>query len=126
MKEVILEYVNPSASDMTAVSYCEEKYPEMTKAFKDIQQQQYALFCKKQKNYGPNNISVGTSLATEEDKKLSLTGIWFRVNDKIQRYKELVLNNQNDEVGESIDDTISDMSIYGIIALIVRANKWGK
>ena len=126
MKEVILEYVNSSTSDMTAINYCEEKYPEMTKAFKDVQQQQYALFCKKQKNYGPNNISVGTSLATEEDKKLSLTGIWFRVNDKSQRYKELVLNNQNDEVGESIDDTISDMSIYGIIALIVRANKWGK
>ena len=124
MKEVIPEYINPG--DMIAINYCEEKYPEMTKAFKDVQQQQYALFCKKQKNYGPNNISVGTSLSTEEDKKLSLTGIWFRVNDKIQRYKELVLNNQNDEVGESIDDTISDMSIYGIIALIVRAGKWGK
>ena len=45
-------------------------------------------------DYGPSNISVGTNLDTEADVKLSLTGLWFRMNDKIQRIKNLLMNNQ--------------------------------
>ena len=84
------------------------------------------MFCKKQKNYGPGNISVGTSLETADDIKLSLTGLWFRMNDKIQRLKQLIILGHNDEVGESEQDTFQDLSIYGIIAQIVSAKKWGK
>jgi hypothetical protein len=65
----------------SATKECEEKYPEMTKEFKKIMREQYDLFCKKQLNYGPNNISVGTRLETDEEVKLSLTGLWFRMND---------------------------------------------
>ena len=43
---------------------------------------QYETFCKKQRNYGPGNISVGSELVTKDDVKLSLTGLWFRMNDK--------------------------------------------
>ena len=86
----------------------------------------YLMFCKKQKNYGPGNISVGTSLETKDDIKLSLTGLWFRMNDKVQRLKQLIVLGHKDEVGESEQDTFQDLSIYGIIAQIVSANKWGK
>ena len=81
---------------------------------------------KKQKNYGPGNISVGTNLESADDIKLSLTGLWFRMNDKIQRLKQLIILGHKDEVGESEQDTFQDMSIYGIIAQIVSAKKWGK
>lgn len=110
----------------TAIEYCEKHFPEMCSEFKQIQKEQYEIFCAKQRNYGPSNISVGTNLETTDDVKLSLTGLWFRINDKIQRLKQLVILNQPDEVGESIEDTYADLSIYGIIAQIVFRKKWGK
>lgn len=105
---------------------CEERYPETTAEFKKILKEQYELFCKKQMNYGPDNISVGTKLETPEEIKLCQTGLWFRMNDKIQRLKQLVLFGKEDTVGESVQDTYSDLSVYGIIAQIVIRGKWGK
>jgi len=109
-----------------AVAECEKLYPETTREFKKILGEQYELFCKKQLNYGPENISVGTKLATPDEVKVSLTGIWFRINDKVQRLKQLVLLSKQDLVGESIADSFVDMSVYGIIAQIVSRGKWGK
>ena len=109
-----------------AVDYCETNYPETTKEFKRILNEQYVLFCKKQKNYGPGNISVGTDCRTDNDVKLSLTGLWFRLNDKVQRLKQLIVLGYKDNVGESEEDTFQDLSVYGIIAQIVSAKKWGK
>jgi hypothetical protein len=73
---------------ISAIKQCEEKYPETTAEFKKILKEQYEIFCKKQLNYGPDNISVGTRLETPEEVKLSQTGLWFRMNDKIQRLKQ--------------------------------------
>ena len=109
-----------------AVKFCEEKYPETTKEFKKILKEQYEIFCKKQMNYGPDNISVGTRLETPEEVKLSQTGLWFRMNDKIQRLKQLVLLGKPDTVGEAVEDTYQDLSVYSVIAQLVRNGKWGK
>ena len=106
--------------DDEAVTYCQENYPETCDEFLNIMADQYVLFCKKQKNYGPGNISVGTDLKSDGDVKLSLTGLWFRINDKIQRLKQLVVLGEPDTVGESINDTFQDLSVYGIIAQIVQ------
>ncbi len=111
---------------MDPIKTREERYPETTKEFKKILKEQYEVFCKKQLNYGPDNISVGTRLATPEEVKLSLTGLWFRMNDKIQRLKQLVLLNREDTVNESIEDTYQDLSVYNIIAQIVSRGKWAK
>ena len=53
-------------------------------------------------------------------------GIWFRMNDKIQRLKQLVIIGTQDNVGEAVDDTYQDLSVYAIIAQIVKNGKWGK
>jgi len=116
-----IQYDNP---DM--VKEVEGLYPDTCDEFKRIMFTQYELFCAKQFNYGPNNISVGTKLETEEDVKLSLTGLWFRMNDKIQRLKQMVVLGNKDTVGEAIEDTYMDLSVYGIIAQIVSNKKWGK
>jgi hypothetical protein len=58
--------------------------------------------------------------------RLSLTGLWFRLNDKMNRIKQIVVFGEPDEVGESIQDTFQDLSVYGIIAQIVQNGKWGK
>ena len=108
------------------IKQAEEQYPEMTKEFKRIMREQYELFCIKNSNYGPDNIALGKDLSKEEDRKLSQMGLFFRLNDKIQRIKQLVLIGTKDNVGESIDDTYKDISVYGIIAQLVKSGKWGK
>jgi hypothetical protein len=108
------------------VRQMEEKFPVMTEEFKRIQQTQYELFCAKQSNYGPDNISMGSTLEKEQDRKLSLQGLFFRINDKINRYKQMIMFGSQDAVGESLDDTFKDISVYGIIAQLVQSGKWGK
>jgi hypothetical protein len=125
-EEVTLGQVFQEMEKESAIEYCEREFPQMMEEFKKIQSEMYETFCKKQRNYGPGNISVGTSLQTKEDVKLSLTGLWFRINDKVQRLKQLVVLGQPDEVGESVQDTYQDLSVYGIIAQLVQRGKWAK
>ena len=108
------------------VEQMEKEWPEMTGEFKRLQAEQYELFCRKQHDYGPSNISVGTQLITEDEIKLSLTGLWFRVNDKVQRIKNLLMGNREAAVDEPLEDAFLDMSNYGIMATIVKNRKWGK
>jgi len=108
------------------VEQMEKEWPEMTTEFKRLQAEQYELFCRKQHDYGPSNISVGTQLITEDEIKLSLTGLWFRVNDKVQRIKNLLMGNRESAVDEPLEDAFLDMSNYGIMATIVKNRKWGK
>ena len=117
--------IGDNMDSVDAVKYIEEEYPETAKSFKAIQKEQYELFCKKQMDYGPKNISVGTDLRTDEDVKLSLTGLWFRINDKIERLKQLVVFDKAAQ-NEPMIDAFSDLSVYGIIAQIVHRKKWGK
>ena len=121
-----VDFKETSIINDDVVKYCETHYPQTCAEFKRIQVEQYKLFCKKQKNYGPGNISVGTNLQTDDDIKLSLTGPWFRMNDKIQRLKQLIVLGHRDEVGESETDTFQDLSIYGVIAQIVSKKIWCK
>ena len=98
------------------VKQIEEQYPQMMDEYKKIMWEQYETFCLKQSNYGPGNIAVGTSLSTLEDIRLSLTGLFFRMNDKIQRIKQLIVFGKQDNVGEAVEDTFQDLSVYAIIA----------
>jgi len=109
------------------VDILESEYPQMTDEFKRLQRIQYETFCRKQLDYGPGNIAVGTELKTPEDIKLSMTGLWFRMNDKIQRMKNLLMGNRDAFVkDEPIEDACMDVSNYGIMATIVKNQKWGK
>ena len=124
------EYNNKINSYLTgnggdAVSYIQATYPETTKMFQDMQFEQWELFCKKQKDYGPKNISVGSNLETEDEVKLALTGLWFRMNDKMQRFQQIVMNNQEPE-NESLMDTFMDLANYALIAQLVKEKVWGK
>jgi hypothetical protein len=111
----------------TLVELMEKEWPEMTTEFKRIQQEQYKLFLHKQHDYGPGNISVGTQLQTDEEIHLSLTGLWFRMNDKIQRLKTLLMSGRESVVkNEPMEDAFLDVSNYGIMATIVNNGKWGK
>ena len=102
-----------------------ETYPEIAKAYERIQLEQYELFASKMMDYGKGNISLGSNLETEDETHVAMTGIWFRLHDKIQRLKQLVLLKKDAKVKtESIKDTFQDLSIYGIIAQIVSNGNW--
>ena len=109
------------------VSYMEDKYPEMTLEFQKIQREQYELFLHKQHDYGPQNIAVGQMLVDEEEKRLSLMGIWFRINDKVERIKTILMRGDNGSLkGEGLVDSYSDISNYGVMAQVVARGKWAK
>lgn len=110
---------NPSIQELKT------RYPEIAQEYERIVAEQYNIFASKMLDYGKGNISVGTNLETPEEVKLSLTGLWFRMNDKMNRLKNLVLLNQSPKVtSETTTDTFQDLSIYGIIAQIVQNGKW--
>ena len=124
-KKEINSYLTGDGGDIVALM--EQEWPQMTTEFKKIQREQYELFLNKQHDYGPGNISVGTQLQTPEEVKLSLTGLWFRMNDKIQRLKTLLMGEKKAAVeGEPMEDAYLDVSNYGIMATIVSRGKWGK
>ena len=115
----------------TEKTYCndtqelQDRYPDIYKAYQRISKEQFHLFARKMLDYGKGNISVGSNLDTPEEEKVALTGLWFRMNDKIQRLKQLVLLSREAKVTtESVKDTFQDLSIYGIIAQIVKNKQW--
>jgi hypothetical protein len=125
IKKEVSSY-SPS-DNIDVIKQMEVEWPEMTAEFRRLQKEQYELFLRKQHDYGPGNISVGSPLLTEEDIKLSLTGLWFRMNDKIQRLKTLLMSNRTHAVqDEPMEDAYLDVSNYGIMATIVKNGKWGK
>ena len=127
MSKVIKDSPRVESEEYNVIEKMEEEWPEMTKEFKKIQREQYELFLHKQHDYGPGNISVGTQLQTKEEIQLSLTGVWFRMNDKIQRLKNLLMSGRENAVeNEPMEDAYLDVSNYGIMATIVGRDKWGK
>ena len=104
----------------------EKSYPTLATEFKKIQEEQYDLFSRKMMDYGLGNISLGSTLEEKEDQDLSLTGIWLRCNDKINRLKNLLKRGKNYVEGEGMMDSFIDIANYGIIALLVMRNKWKK
>ena len=132
-KAVYQEYLDniPTESEdkmdqVDAIKYIEEEYPETSKEFRQIQYEQWATFCRKQMDYGPSNIAMGTALKTKEDRRLSLIGLIVRINDKVQRLMNLVVKHNRDAQNEPVMDAFKDLSVYGIIAQIVDNGKWGK
>ena len=127
--KVIKDTKNNSSkkSKENIITMIEKEWPEMTAEFRRLQREQYELFLHKQHDYGPGNISVGTMLQTPEEVKLSLTGLWFRMNDKLQRVKTLLMTGRESAVkDEPLEDAYLDVSNYGIMATIVKNGKWGK
>jgi hypothetical protein len=110
--------------DELMIQKFEAQYPGLSLSFQKIQQEQYHLFAKKMLDYGIDNIALGTKLESKDEKKMSLSGIFFRVNDKINRWKNFLIKGEMQN--ESLVDTYKDISNYGIIAQLVERDLWKK
>jgi len=117
---------NPTGTKKAVVDF-EKIYPTLAEAWKVTQQEQYELFAEKMMDYGLGNISLGTNLEEAEDINLSLTGIWLRCSDKINRLKNMLKRKGHNYVqNEPMIDSFIDIANYGIIAMLVMRGKWKK
>ena len=105
----------------------EKEYPQLAQSFKEIQKDQYELFSQKMLDYGLGNITLGSNLEEDDDIQLSLTGIWLRCNDKINRLKNMLKRKGRNYVkDEPMIDSFIDIANYGIIAMLVMRDQWKK
>ncbi len=105
----------------------EQKYPETAEEFKKIQKAQYEIFCKKLRDYGPYNVSLGREIRSKEDVTTALTVICIRCTEKVQRLINILFYNKETKAhNEPMIDSFDDISVYGIIAQIIYSGKWNK
>ena len=109
----------------TATEILKEEYPIIYNGYMDIMEEQLELFSKKHLDYGMHNITAGTSLATEDEREFALTGLWYRMSDKINRWKNLIISRRQPN-NETIIDTFQDICNYAIIAQLVEKDQWKK
>lgn len=95
-----------------------ENYPKTYMEFIEQQNVQLDLFFKKHKDYGHENLVAGL------EPNDVLMGLFFRMNDKLNRFKNLI--GKTTELDESLEDTLNDISNYANIAQIILKGKWGK
>ncbi len=118
---------NDQTGEEKAVRDFEKTYPVLAQHWKEVQKEQYVLFARKMMDYGLQNIALGSNLDTQEDIDLSLTGIWLRINDKINRLKNLLKRKgKNYVTGETMIDSFLDIANYGVIAMLVMRDQWKK
>ena len=110
---------------LSATEILKSEYPHIHAGYMAIVEEQLELFSKKHLDYGMSNISAGTLLATEEERAFALTGLWYRISDKISRWKNLLITNQVVN-NEPLTDTYQDIVNYGIIAQLVERGLWKK
>ena len=114
-----------SNTELTVIDQLENEYPTIANGYKKIIREQYELFARKHLDYGLTNVSAGTQLANDEEKQFALTGLFFRLNDKVSRWKNLIVTKQFAK-NEVLTDTYQDIINYGIIAQLVERGLWKK
>lgn len=111
--------------EISVIEQLEKEYPTIANGYKKILKEQYELFAKKHLDYGMANVAAGTQLANDEEKSFALTGLFFRLNDKVSRWKNLIINKREAQ-NETLTDTYQDITNYGIIAQLVERGMWKK
>ena len=100
-----------------------QKYPRLAEAFIYSFQEQIELLAGKMLDYGTGNMKAGTDLKSEAEIQFALEGVWFRLNDKVQRWKNMIFTGQKPN-NESLYDTFMDIANYAIIAKLISRGLW--
>jgi hypothetical protein len=123
--DLVKDNIEIQVEPRTNLELLELEYPTIYNGYKQIMNEQFELFASKHLDYGMQNISQGTQLSTIEEKEFSNFGLFFRINDKIQRWKNLIMSGRETS-NESLIDTYQDITNYGIIAQLVERGMWKK
>jgi|TARA_B110000908_G_scaffold70563_1_gene85059 hypothetical protein len=112
-------------SDRKASEILKEEYPTIYHGYMSIMDEQLELFSKKHIDYGMGNISAGTQLINQDEIDFAMTGLWYRISDKVNRWKNMIITKRKPE-NETLIDTFQDLTNYGIIAQLVSKDLWKK
>lgn len=107
----------------SATEILKEEYPTIYNGYKQIIDEQFELFAKKHLDYGMHNVTAGTNLDTPDEIEFAMTGLWYRISDKINRWKNMIISGRKAQ-NETIVDTFQDITNYGIIAQLVKRGMW--
>ena len=99
------------------------EYPTIYHGYQSIVDEQFELFAKKHLDYGMHNVSAGTNLDTQDETEFAMTGLWYRLSDKINRWKNMIISGRKAQ-NETLIDTFQDVTNYGIIAQLVSRGMW--
>ena len=111
---------------LTATEIVKKEYPHIYAGYMAVMEEQLELFSQKHLDYGMHNITAGTSLATEDEREFALTGLWYRMSDKINRWKNLIISVSVYLKTKHLVDTFQDICNYAIICQLVQQGKWKK
>ena len=100
-----------------------KEYPTIYNGYQSIIDEQFELFAKKHLDYGMHNVSAGTNLDTQDEVEFAMTGLWYRLSDKINRWKNMIISGRKAQ-NETLIDTFQDVTNYGIIAQLVKRGMW--
>ena len=100
-----------------------EEYPTIYNGYRDIVEEQFELFARKHLDYGMHNVSAGTNLDSADEVEFAMTGLWYRLSDKINRWKNMIISGRKAQ-NETLIDTFQDVTNYGIIAQLVKRGLW--
>mgnify|MGYP003124470561 FL=1 len=100
-----------------------KEYPTIYNGYQSIIDEQFELFAKKHLDYGMHNVSAGTNLDNSDEVEFAMTGLWYRLSDKINRWKNMIISGREAQ-NETIIDTFQDVTNYGIIAQLVKRGMW--
>jgi len=117
------EIMDAKRPPKTAVQILKEEYPTIYDGYQSIIDEQFELFAKKHLDYGMHNVSAGTNLDTADEVEFAMTGLWYRLSDKINRWKNMIISGRKAQ-NETLIDTYQDITNYGIIAQLVEKGLW--
>jgi hypothetical protein len=80
----------------------------LDEAFEKVCQELLAMFIKKHKDYGKGNILDMGEL-----------GIAFRISEKFNRIKHLLMNNKK-ATNETIEESWIDIAVYAVVAVLFK------
>jgi hypothetical protein len=112
-----------AVSTPSAREILKSEYPTIYHGYQSIVDEQFELFAKKHLDYGMHNVSAGTNLDTQDETEFAMTGLWYRLSDKINRWKNMIISGRKAQ-NETLIDTFQDVTNYGIIAQLVSRGMW--
>lgn len=98
--------------------------PGLADNFRHIQDEQFMLFLRKNLDYGSKNITAGLNLENAEEVKFVLNGLWYRISDKVNRWRNLLMKGEAEVQNESLLDIFQDIANYACISSLVARGLW--
>jgi hypothetical protein len=101
--------ISDAKNPPSAREILKNEYPTIYNGYQEVMDEQFELFAKKHLDYGMHNVSAGTNLETADEVEFAMTGLWYRLSDKINRWKNMIISGRKAQ-NETLIDTFQDVT----------------